>query len=113
VKQLVELKSLLSEPVSLTTQLLAVSIDNHDDSQRLISLLAQEGSGNVDFPLLEDQEHKVIDRYGLLNPKGKGWPHPATYVIDRNGIVRWKFVEVDFKIRPANAAILDALKAAP
>jgi peroxiredoxin len=113
VKQLVELKSLLSDSARQTTQLVAVSIDNHDDSQQLITLLEKEGSGKVDFPLLEDREHKVIDRYGLLNPKGQGWPHPATYVIDRNGIIRWKFVEVDFKIRPANAAILDALKAAP
>lgn len=113
MKQLVELKALLSDSARQTTQLIAVSTDTHDDSRRLITLLEQEGDGKVDFPLLEDQEHKVIDRYGLLNPKGKGWPHPATYVIDRNGVVRWKFVEVDYKIRASNAAILDALKATP
>lgn len=113
MKQLVELKSLLNEPARMTTQLLAVSIDNHDDSRRLIDLLEQEGNGKVDFPLLEDPGHGVINRYGLLNPQGKGWPHPATYVIDRNGIVRWKFVKVDYKIRALNAAILDALKAVP
>jgi len=90
---------------------LAVSIDSHADSQRLIKELEDKDTEKVTFPLLEDQGHKVIDRYGLLNPQGKGWPHPATYVIDKQGIVRWKFVEVDFKIRPTNAAILDALKA--
>jgi len=52
----------------------------------------------------------VIDRYGLLNPKGKGWPHPATYVIDKEGTVRWKFVEVDYKVRATNDMILKALK---
>ena len=90
---------------------MAVSIDSHADSQRLIKELEDKDTEKVTFPLLEDQGHKVIDRYGLLNPQGKGWPHPATYVIDKQGIVRWKFVEVDFKIRPTNAAILDALKA--
>jgi hypothetical protein len=30
-------------------------------------------------------------------------------VIDRDGIVRWRFVEVDYKVRPSNAAILEAL----
>jgi peroxiredoxin len=113
MKQLVELKSLLNEQDHQTTQILAVSIDKHDESQKLIALLEKEGDGKVDFPLLADQDHKVINRYGLLNPKGKGWPHPATYVIDRQGVVHWKFIEIDYKIRPSNAAILEALKAIP
>lgn len=111
MNQLVELKSLLHAQDRQATQILAVSIDKHAESQQLIALLEQESDGKVDFPLLEDRDHKVIDRYGLLNPKSKGWPHPATYVIDRQGIVRWKFIEVDYKIRPSNAAILEALKA--
>jgi alkyl hydroperoxide reductase subunit AhpC len=90
-----------------------VSIDPHEKSQQLVAHLEKEGDGKVDFPLLEDQDHKVINRYGLLNPQGKGWPHPATYVIDRQGVVRWKFIEIDYKIRPSNAAILEALKAIP
>lgn len=53
-------------------------------------------------------DHHVIDRYGLLNPSGRGWPHP-TVVIDKTGVVRWKFTEVNYKIRPTNAMILEAL----
>lgn len=104
---------MLDEQARQATQILAVSIDKHDESEKLIALLEKEGNNKVSFPLLEDQDHKVINRYGLLNPKGKGWPHPATYVIDRQGVVRWKFIEVDYKIRPSNAAILEALKAIP
>jgi peroxiredoxin len=51
--------------------------------------LIEEDGSKVTFPLLEDQNHQVIDRYGLLNPQGRGIPHPATYVIDKQGIVRW------------------------
>jgi len=51
----------------------------------------------------------VIDRYGLLNPEGRGWPHPATFILDRLGIVRWKFVEVDYRVRASNEQILEAL----
>jgi peroxiredoxin len=108
-------------------QILAVSVDSHDDSKKLLTLLAQEPSAQdtravassrtkpitIDFPLLEDANHRVIDRYGLLNPKSKGWPHPATYVIDKQGIVRWKFVEVDYKVRATNDMILQALKTLP
>jgi len=64
-----------------------------------------------DFVFLSDPGHRVIDRYGLFNPVGKGWPHPATFVVDRQGIVRWKFVEVDYKVRASNEQILAALSA--
>lgn len=122
--QLGELTQLLAKD---TVQILAVSVDSHADSNKLLSLLTQEPSAQgtkavakarttpvtITFPLLEDAKHRVIDRYGLLNPESKGWPHPATYVIDRQGIVRWKFVEVDFKVRPGNDVIMKAVSALP
>ncbi len=61
------------------------------------------------FIFLSDPGHRVIDRYGLLNPDGRGWPHPATFVIDRLGIVRWELVEEDYRVRASNEQILDAL----
>jgi peroxiredoxin len=81
-------------------QILAVSIDSHEDSRKFVQKLKERFAGDLDFPLLEDKNHKVIDRYGIPNPDGKGWPHPATYVIDQRGIVRWKFIETDYKKRP-------------
>jgi alkyl hydroperoxide reductase subunit AhpC len=111
MRQLVGLRQLLPEgTLRSTTQIVAVSIDSHADSKQLITLIEEDGIP-VDFPLLEDQDHKLIDRYGLLNPNGRGIPHPATYVIDMQGIVRWKFVEVDYATRPANEIILTELKA--
>ncbi len=108
-------------------QILAASIDSHADSKKLLALLSQMPSEQdtkavamsrtapmtIDFPLLEDANHRVIDRYGLLNPESKGWPHPATYVIDKQGIVRWKFVEVDYKVRPTNDMIMQAVSPLP
>lgn len=94
-------------------QILAVSIDSHEDSKKFVQKLKERFAGDLDFPLLEDNNHKVIDRYGILNPDGKGWPHPATYVIDEKGVVRWKFVEVDYTKRPTNEQILQALRRIP
>ena len=91
-------------------QILAVSIDTHDESKKFVQKLQERYSGNFDFPMLEDKNHKVIDRYGILNPDGKGWPHPATYVIDKQGVVRWKYIEVDYRKRPSNEQILQALR---
>ena len=91
-------------------QILSVSIDSHDASKKFVQKLKERFAGDLDFPVLEDKDHKVIDRYGILNPQGKGWPHPATYVIDQRGIVRWKFIETDYKKRATNAQILAALR---
>jgi peroxiredoxin len=90
-----------------------VSIDSHDLSKKFIEKLQEKFPGEYDFPFLEDKDHKVIDRYGILNPDGKGWPHPATYVIDKQGIVRWKFVEVNYRKRPGNQQIVQALREIP
>ena len=89
---------------------MAISIDSHQDSKKLVQKLKGRSTGEFDFLLLEDRDHKVINRYGILNPDGKGWPHPATYVIDKTGLVRWKFVEVDYTKRPSNEQILRALR---
>lgn len=65
----------------------------------------------INYPMLSDTNHRVIDRYGLLNDKARRViPHPATYVIDPKGVVRWRFVEVDYKIRPSNEDVLRELK---
>jgi len=38
-------------------------------------------------------------------------PHPTTLVIDKQGVVRWKVVEIDYRMRPTNEDILSALSA--
>jgi len=66
-----------------------------------------------EFTFLHDPGHRVIDRYGLLNPQCRGGtiPHPTTLVIDKQGVVRWKFVETNYRVRPTNAQILEAIAA--
>lgn len=63
--------------------------------------------------LLSDADHSVTDRYGLRNPEAvkKGWyvPHPTTFLIDREGVVRWRFTEKDYRVRPTNEMILREL----
>ena len=110
MQQLGELNNLLTKPEKARTQILAVSVDSHEDSKKLIQRLNERAPGDYDFAFLEDKNHRVIDRYGILNPDGKGWPHPSTFVIDPQGIVRWKFIEVDYTKRPSNEQILQELR---
>ncbi len=96
----------------------AVSVDNHERSNELAKKIAEDGKGTVNFPLLSDPNASVIDAYRLRDPayagqKTDGIPHPAVYVIDREGRVTWSMVEDDYKERSANEdirAALDVLK---
>lgn len=108
--QLGELQSLLNKQDSARSQILAVSIDSHEDSKKLRQKLQAANNGLETFPLLQDTNHKVIDRYGLLNPDGKGWPHPTTYVIDKEGVVRWRLTETNYTVRPTNKQILQEVR---
>ena len=100
----------MTEEEKRKVQILAVSIDDHETTKKFVVKLKERFSEDLDFSMLEDRNHKVIDRYGIFNPEGKGWPHPATYVIDKQGVVRWKYIEVDYRIRPTNEQILQALR---
>src|SRR5215831_911022 len=86
-------------------QIITVSVDSHEDSKKFAKMMQVRFEGEFDFPLLEDRDHKVINRYGIFNPDGRGWPHPATYIIDPQGVVRWQFIEVDYKKRASNELI--------
>jgi peroxiredoxin len=69
----------------------------------------------VDHTLLSDPDHAVIARYGLLNqddPRDRPIPHPTVFVVDREGVVSWKFIEINYKIRPTNDDILAAVREA-
>lgn len=76
----------------------------------MVEGISAEDGVAPDFEFLSDPGHRVIDRYGLLNPfSERGIPHPTTFVIDREGEVRWKFIEVNYKVRPTNEMILAVL----
>ena len=103
---------MLNPAQRLTTEIVAVSIDDRPKIQLMLDRIVTEyGGAAPTYTFLSDPVHRVIDRYGLLNPDGKGWPHPTVYVIDKSGKVTWKFTEVNYKIRPTNEAVLTAVKA--
>jgi len=80
----------------------------------MVDRISREDGKRPDHPFLSDPGHRVIDRYGLLNAADpRGIPYPTTYVIDRAGVVRWKFTEVNYKLRPTNEMILDAVRSLP
>lgn len=91
----------------------AVSVDDREHQQMMIDRVFEADGVRMDFPLLSDPDHRVINRYGIFNmedPRGREIAHPATFVIDDEGVVRWRFVEVNHRTRPSNEDILAELE---
>jgi len=108
------LRTLLQK--SENVKLYAISVDPLDVSKEFAAKLAADGRGEINFPILSDPDHRMIDAYGLHDPaydggKFAGIPHPAVYVIDKKGIVTWMKVESNYRERPANDEIRAALNA--
>jgi peroxiredoxin len=102
----------LSDQQKETVEILAVSVDPDEQIQMMLDRISEEDSIVPDYTFLTDSSHQVIDRYGLFNPdepRHRPVPHPTTLVIDREGVIRWRFTEVNYRVRPTNEDILAAL----
>ena len=108
-----ELRALLPADLGRETEIVTISVDDRDGMQLMIDRVAADDGVEPDFIMLSDPNHSVIDRYGLFNPDAppnRPLPHPATYVIDKEGVVRYRFVEVDYRVRPTNEDVLEVLR---
>src|SRR5215204_5554832 len=72
--------------------MIAISVDTPGQSREFAEKIAADGKGKVDYPILSDPGHRVIDAYGIRDP-------------DYNG---QKFEGI---ARPTNADIRAALEA--
>jgi peroxiredoxin len=123
---LAALEEALPEIEALGASLIAVTPDTgglalgakHRDSDRY-KILSDVDCGlglgcGVVFQAPLDYQALLL-RFGFDLPKRHGngaWflPLPATFVLDREGIVRWRYAEVDPTQRAEPADILEALK---
>ena len=93
-----------------------ISVDSAANSKGFSGKIAGDGKGPVSFPLLSDPQHRVIDAYGLQDPRylkqtEAGIPYPATYVIDKTGRIAWVRIDRDHTVRPPNSEIRAAIDA--
>lgn len=65
----------------------------------------------LNFPLLCDRKSETISAYGVLDTSlEEGEPHPATFVVDRLGIIRYRKVYADYKDKPTAKEIVSFLE---
>ena len=68
-------------------------------------------NSGISFPILVDENAELIARYGFTNEERPSLPHPATLVLDEEGVVVYRRVDVDYRERPEVSDLLRALDA--
>ncbi|MDO7172239.1 peroxiredoxin-like family protein [Mariniflexile sp. AS56] len=125
--QLRALQARLSEIHALGATLVAITPQVPDGS------LTKNEISEMDFIVLSDQDAKVASQYGVAwevpeflvehmrvdrnldldiinNGNGSVLPIPATFVIERDGVVTWSYVNVDYRTRSEPDDIIEALQ---
>jgi alkyl hydroperoxide reductase subunit AhpC len=70
---------------------------------------------HITFPLLSDEGSRTIDAYGVRNReaegRAKGIPHPATFLVDKQGVIRAKLFYEGYTKRHTSLELIQAAKA--
>lgn len=83
----------------------------NEDASRCANMKAEYGSL---FPFLADDDRDLVRSYGvfhLTDPAGRPIPVPGAFLIDAEGIVRYRFVGATPSDRPPLDDILRAVSA--
>ena len=125
--QLRALQTCLDEIHALGASLIAISPQVPDES------MTKDEISEMDFIVLSDQDANVASQYGVAwqvpehllqhmrvdrnldleiinNGNGSVLPIPATFVLGQDGVVTWRYVDVDYRTRSEPQDIIDALK---
>ena len=86
------------------TEIIAISTD----SQALTGLTKQ--NLGITYLILSDENKEVIDAYNVIDTGNTRIARPATYIIDQDGRISWKFLDVRFDTRVSSEQILTELK---
>jgi peroxiredoxin len=80
------------------------------------TLAAAAEEHGVEFPLLFDENVKHVNAMGLRNTqyepgqRAYGIPYPGIFLIDAQGVIRAKFAEEDYKLRPEFSLVMEEAK---
>jgi peroxiredoxin len=64
--------------------------------------------------MLRDEDIKHVSEFGILNQqyqpgqRAYGIPEPGIFLISAEGIIRFKFAEQDYRLRPDFSLVLEA-----
>lgn len=135
--QLAAYNSRLGEIRDLGAELVAITPESNKGIEAFLeSDVPQEAKDTItqdpDFPVLHDKEAALAKQFGLvftlpeshkkllsimkldvekaLGTDTYALPDPATYIVGKDGLIKWAFVPNNYRKRAEPQAIIDALK---
>lgn len=66
-------------------ELIALSSDDAATAEETVRRL------KLSFKVLPDPQREIIKAYDVLHPQ-EGIARPSTFIIDKGGVIRWKYV---------------------
>ena len=112
-KQLIDLKDAPGPLAERGYKLAAVS---YDPAEVLTQFTQKQA---IPYPLLSDAGSVTIDAWKLRDVRYKpdsyawGVPYASIYVLSPKGVLKAKFAEEDYKVRPPLSVVLAAIDAMP
>lgn len=89
-------------------EVIAISSDDGNDALRTST--KQE----LGYPVLADPTLRVIDAYGVRHEGvemfGRGIARPAVFLVDEAGVIRWRFVTDNWRVRVRPEQVLAAAR---
>ena len=77
-----------------------------DDLSGARSIASRVG---ISFPVLYNPAADVVEAYGVYDLLGDGLATPSTFLIDKQGVIRWKYVARGIADRPSVSQVLEQL----
>ena len=85
-------------------ELIAISADH------LTLVDSTQQSLQITYLLLSDEDTETITAYNVIDITNTDIARPATYVVDQDGRVTWKFLDPKFDTRVSSDQILTELE---
>lgn len=99
-----ELSRDYSQIQKLDAEVLAISVDDLSGAQYIVDKIG------IPFPVLYDPMVDVVSDYGVYNLLGDGLATPSIFIIDKDGVIRWKYIGRSIDDRPSASPILEQLR---
>ena len=96
-------KELTTDIEALNAEVVAISVDNLSGAEDIARQLG------IPFPVLYDPSRVVTQLYEVDNPGDGGRARPATFVVNTEGVITWKYVGSGIGDRPSVSTILAQL----
>ena len=99
-----ELTESYADLIEVDAEVLAISTDDLSTAGRIIA------STSAPFPILYDPAAGAVREFGVYDLLHDGLATPSTFVVDKRGVIRWKYVGQGIYDRPALSEVLEQLR---